>query len=75
MDDWENFNETLLPEKEDFYSHINMKYITNADYIQAKTVCKDFKSTNLDKYDLDVQSDTVLLGDVFNNFQNMCLEI
>ena len=23
MDDWEKFNETLLPEKEDFYSHLN----------------------------------------------------
>ena len=21
MDDWENFNETALPEKQDFYSH------------------------------------------------------
>ena len=25
MDDWEKFNETLLPEKEDFYSHSNME--------------------------------------------------
>ena len=25
MDDWEKFNETLLPEKEDFYSHLNME--------------------------------------------------
>ena len=23
MDDWEKFNETSLPEKEDFYSHLN----------------------------------------------------
>ena len=27
MDDWEKFNETLLPEKEDFYSDLNMKDI------------------------------------------------
>ena len=26
-------------------------------------------------YDLHVQSDTLLLADVFKNFQNMCLEI
>ena len=25
MDDWEKFNETLLPEKEDFYIHLNME--------------------------------------------------
>ena len=24
MNDWERFSETLLPEKEDFYSHLNM---------------------------------------------------
>ena len=73
--DWENFNETLLLEKEDFYSHINMKDITNADYTEAKTVFKDFKTTNLDDYDSYVQSDTVFLADVFSNFKNICLEI
>ena len=25
MDDWEKFNETSLPEKEGFYSHLNME--------------------------------------------------
>ena len=28
MDDWEKFNETSSPEKEDFYCHLNMKDIT-----------------------------------------------
>ena len=27
MDDWEKFIGTLLPEKEDFYSHLNMEDI------------------------------------------------
>ena len=36
MDDWEKFNETSLPEKEDFYSYLNMEGITNADYALAK---------------------------------------
>ena len=43
MDDWEKFNETTLPEKEDFYSHINIEDISDADYAHAKRVCKDFK--------------------------------
>ena len=30
MDDWEKFNETLLPVR-DFYSHLNMEDITDAD--------------------------------------------
>ena len=42
MDDWEKFNETSLPEKEDFYSHLKMVDITDADYKHAKGVSKDF---------------------------------
>ena len=47
MDDWEKFNETSLPEKESFCSHLNMEDITDAYSTQAKRVCKDFKVTNL----------------------------
>ena len=43
MNDWEKFKEKLLPEKEDFYSHLNMEDITDADYTHAKRVCKDFE--------------------------------
>ena len=31
IDSWKRFNETLLPNKEDFYSNLNMEDITNAD--------------------------------------------
>ena len=48
LDDWEKFNEILLPEKEDSYSHLNMEDITDADYPHAKKVCKDFKIRNLE---------------------------
>ena len=37
IDDWKKFSETSLLEKEDFYSHLNMKDITDADYGQAKS--------------------------------------
>ena len=36
MEDWEKFNETSLPKKEDFYSHLNMEDITDADSAYAK---------------------------------------
>ena len=76
MDDWEKFNEISLPEQQDFYSHLNMEDITDADYMHKKRICKDFEIKNLGEYhDLYVQSDTLLLADVFNNFQNMCFEI
>ena len=41
---WEKINETSLPEKEDFYSHLNMEDITDADYVHAKIVCQDFET-------------------------------
>ena len=46
MEDWEKFNETLLPETEDFYSQLNMEDITDADYTQEKRVYKDFEIKN-----------------------------
>ena len=69
-------NETSLSEKEDFYSHLNMDDITDADYAHTKRVCKNFEIKNLGEYyDLHVHSDTLLLVDVFEDFRNMCLKI
>ena len=48
MDDWEKFNKTSLPEKEDFYSHLNMENITDADYAHAKKVFKGFEIKNFE---------------------------
>ena len=76
MNDWEKFNESSLPEKEDFYSHLNIEDITDADYAHTKRVCKDFEIKNLGKYhDLYVRSNTLLLADVFEKFRNMWLKI
>ena len=41
-DDWEKFNETLLPKKEDFYSNLNIEDIKDSDCNHAKRVCKQF---------------------------------
>ena len=42
-DGCENFNKISLPEKKGFSSHLNMEDITDADYLHAKRVCKDFE--------------------------------
>ena len=48
-----------------------MEDITDANYVHAKEVCKDFEIKNLGEYhDLYVQSNTLLLADVFENFKN-----
>ena len=75
-DKWEKINETTLLEKEEIYGNLNMKDITDADYIHAKCVCKLFGMKNLGEYhDLYLKSDTLLLADVFENFRKMCLKI
>ena len=62
--------------KKDFYSHLNMEDISDANYAHAKRVCKDFEIENLGRYhDLYVQSDVLLFADVFENYRNMCTEI
>ena len=75
MDSWEKFNEASLPSKEDFYSNLNMEDIDDIDYRHGNNVFKEFKLENLGDYqDLYVQSDTLLLADVFNNFRDMCIK-
>ena len=75
MDNWERFNETSLPSKESFYSNLNMEDIDDIDYRHGNNVFNKFKLNNLgDYHDLYVQSDTLLLGDVFENFRDMCLK-
>ena len=65
-DDWEKFNETAFPEKEEFYSNLNMEEITDADYMHAKRVCKDFEIKDSgDYHDLYLKSDVLLSAEVF----------
>ena len=76
MDNWERFDETSLPDKESFYSSLNMENIDDIDYRHGNNVFKKFKLKNLGEYhDLYVQSDTLLLADVFENFRNMCMKV
>ena len=75
VDNWERFNEISLPSKEDFYSNLNMEDINDIDYRHANNVFKRFELENLGQYhDLYVQSDTLLLADVFENFRDMCIK-
>ena len=75
MDNWERFNETSLPSKESFYSNLNMENIEDIDYRHGNNAFNKFKLKNLGEYhDLYVQSGTLLLADVFENFRDMCVK-
>ena len=76
MNTWiagKKFNETLIPNKEAFYSKLNWEDITEKDCAHAQKVWDMFKTKNLG--DLYVLSDTLLLPDVFENFRDKRIEI
>ena len=63
MDSWERFKETSLPPKEYFYNELTLERISDKDYLHAQY------------HDLYVQTDTLLLADIFENFRDKCIEI
>ena len=74
MDSFEKFN-SPLPKKEEFFSILNNKHILDEDYEHAKDVWNTFSLKNMGEYhDLYLQSDILLLADVFENFRKTCLE-
>ena len=76
LDSCKRFNETLLPDKENFYSNLNIENITDIAYRHAKKAWKSFEIKNLSYYyDLYVKNDTLMLADVFESFHNKCIEI
>ena len=76
IDSWERFDETSLPEKNFFLSELCLEDITDEGYTHAKKVFEEFNLKSLSDYhDLYVQSDILLLADVFENFRNKCIEI
>ena len=75
MDSFDKFDEEELPPKDEFYSKLNDKQITDKDYKHAKNVWKKFKIKNMGEYhDLYLETDVLLLSDVFENFRKICIK-
>ena len=74
MDSFSKFNDTELPKREDFYSLLTDNNISKDDYSHAKDVWNTFNLQNMGEYhDLYLQTDILLLTDVFENFRKTCL--
>ena len=70
----ERFNEKSLSGKKEFYCNLTVESITDLHYksltIHAKRAWKEFRLQNLGQdQDLYVQSDTLLLADIFESFR------
>ena len=74
MDSFSKFNDTELPQREDFYSLLTGENISEDDYKHAKDVWNTFNLKNMGEYhDLYLKTDILLLTDVFENFRKTCL--
>ena len=76
MDLWDKFSLPVLLKKECYYAELNDSNINDGDIEHVKNICTTFKINNLGEYhDLYVQSDIMVLADVFENFSNNCINI
>ena len=74
MDSFKKFKETELPPKEAFYNDISKKHISDEDYQFVHKLWNTFGMQNLgDLHDLYMETDVMLLADVFENFRNFSL--
>ena len=75
FDTFDKFRLKQLSPKAKFYSRLTESNINNDEYERAKRIWEHFGIKNLGQYhDLYLQTDVLLLTDVFENFRDLCLE-
>ena len=75
MDSWNKFEEKQLPSKDEFYTKLNMSGISEKDYQHACKVWNEFVLKNMgDYHDLYLETDVILLANVFESFRKVCLD-
>ena len=74
MTSWEKFDESNLTPKEAFCSNLNKSAINGHEYSHAHEVWKEFDICNLgDYHDLYLNTDVLLLCNMFESFRDNCL--
>ena len=59
-----------------FYSELDLEDISDKNYLHVQKVWDVFQIKSLGEYhDLYVQTDTLLLADVYEKFRDKCIEI
>ena len=74
MHSWNPFDERKLQPKESFYSRLNMNGIEEKHYNHAQNVWNTLSMHNIGQYHNNLQTDVLLLADVFETFRHTCLE-
>jgi hypothetical protein len=72
MNSFDKFKETELPPKSKFYNRLTQKHISSEDYSFVQKLWTTFRLDNLGElHDLYVETDTLLLADVFENYRKV----
>ena len=75
MDDISKLQSEGLPSKDKFYSTLYESDVSDEDYQRAQRVWSHFSmKTMRDYHDLYLETDVLLLADVFENFRRTCME-
>jgi hypothetical protein len=75
MDSWGKMAETKLPPKEEYWNDLTRKHISEKEYERAKEIWDTFGLKTLQElHDLYMDTDVVLLADIFENFRNFSLK-
>ena len=75
MDGLERLEETHLPNKEAFYSKLSGEGVSDGDYEYAQRVWEEMDCRTMrDYHDLYLETDVLLLADVFEAFREVCLD-
>ena len=75
MDSFKRFSENKLPEKCKFFSSLKDECLSEKDYLKAADIWNMFKMNSMgDHYDLYLETDVLLLADVFEKFINTGLD-
>ena len=76
INNYDKLNDKQLPPIEKFYSRLSNEHIKKEKYEQAGKVWNIFScNTLLDYHNLYLNSDVLLLADVWDNFRNTCYKI
>ena len=74
MNGFEKFEETSLPPREKFFNDLSKKHISDTDYTFIHELWKTFNLKNLGElHDLYMETDVLLLADVFQEFRHFSL--
>ena len=75
MNSFKKFSEDKLPDKCEFFSSLKEKCVSEKDYQRAKNIWNVFKMRKMgDYHDIYLNTDALLLADVFEQLIKKCLD-